>query len=214
MIKRIIFDLDNTLIDWKDEYWHLGIIEACKKLNIPYTKNIEEKIIKAIDDYENKQKYYDIEIMQSSINKELGKDYSTDFIKKILKYFEICVPKQIDANVLKTLEYLSNKYELVILTNWFENQQIQRLKNSGILKYFKKVYATERIKVKPNNEAFYSAMENCKPDECIMIGDNLKIDIDGAIEAGMNAIFLNKKNTVVDKKYRQIRNIDELINIL
>ena len=155
MIKRIIFDLDNTLIDWKDEYWHLGIIEACKKLNIPYTKNIEEKIIKAIDDYENKQKYYDIEIMQSSINKELGKDYSTDFIKKILKYFEICVPKQIDANVLKTLEYLSNKYELVILTNWFENQQIQRLKNSGILKYFKKVYATERIKVKPKFTRYY-----------------------------------------------------------
>lgn len=214
MIKRIVFDLDNTLINWEGEYWHLGIIKACEELNIPYTMDMEEKIIKVIDEYENKQEYYDIKVMQTSINKELEKDYATDFIKTILKFFEVCVPKQIDSNVEKTLEYLSNKYELVILTNWFENQQVQRLKNSGILKYFKKVYGTEKIKVKPNKEAFVSAIEGCKPNECIMIGDNLKIDIDGAMEAGMNAIFLNKKNIVVDKKYRQIRSIDELINIL
>ena len=214
MIKRIVFDLDNTLIDWEDEYWHLGITEACRKLNIPYTKTMEEKIIKAIDDYENKQKYYDVEIMQNSINRELKRDYTTDFLETILKYFEICVPKKVDSSILKTLEYLSNKYELVILTNWFENQQIQRLKNSGILKYFKKIYGTEKIKVKPNKEAFISAIEDCKPDECIMIGDNLKIDVDGAMEAGIKAIFLNKKNIVVDKKYKQIRSIDELINIL
>ena len=137
MIKRIVFDLDNTLINWEDEYWHLGIIKACEELNIPYTMDMEKRIINVIDSYENKQEYYDIKVMQTSINKELGKDYSTDFIKTILKFFEVCVPKQIDSNVKKTLEYLSNKYELVILTNWFENQQVQRLKNSGILKYFK-----------------------------------------------------------------------------
>ena len=37
MIKRIIFDLDNTLIEWKDEYWD-GVEEALKSENIKYTK--------------------------------------------------------------------------------------------------------------------------------------------------------------------------------
>ena len=103
MIKRIVFDLDNTLINWEDEYWHLGIIKACEELNIPYTMDMEKRIINVIDSYENKQEYYDIKVMQTSINKELGKDYSTDFIKTILKFFEVCVPKQIDSNVEKTL---------------------------------------------------------------------------------------------------------------
>ena len=47
-----------------------------------------------------------------------------------------------------------------------------------------------------------------------MIGDNLKTDIDGAINVGMNAIFLNNKNVLVDKKYTVITNISELMKIL
>lgn len=214
MIKKIVFDLDNTLINWKDEYWNFGIMKACNELKITYSKEMEEKISKVIDNYEKIQEYYDIQIMQNLINKELGVNYSTDFIKTILKYFEKCIPEQIDTSITKTLEYLSNKYELVVLTNWFENQQTKRLKNSGILKYFKKVYGTEKIKLKPNKEAFTTAIGNCKPEECIMIGDNLKTDIDGAISAGMNAIFLNNKNIELDKKYKAITKLDELMQIL
>ena len=214
MIKKIVFDLDNTLINWKDEYWNFGIMKACNELKITYSKEMEKKISKVIDNYEKMQEYYDIQIMQNLINKELGVNYSTDFIKTILKYFEKCIPEQIDASITKTLEYLSNKYELVVLTNWFENQQTKRLKNSGILKYFKKVYGTEKITLKPNKEAFITAIGNCKPEECIMIGDNLKTDIDGAISAGMNAIFLNNKNIELDKKYKAITKLDELMQIL
>lgn len=214
MIKKIVFDLDNTLINWEDEYWNIGIMKACNELKIAYSKEMKEIITKVVDNYENEQEYYDVQIMQNLINKELGVNYSTDFIKTILKYFEECIPEQIDESIIKTLEYLSDKYELVVLTNWFENQQTKRLKNSGILKYFKKVYGTEKIKVKPNREAFLVAIGKCRPEECIMIGDNLQIDIDGAISVGLNAIFLNNKNIMVDKKYNTITKLDELMQIL
>lgn len=34
-IKRIIFDLDNTLIDWKEEYWN-AVREAFIEMNLQY----------------------------------------------------------------------------------------------------------------------------------------------------------------------------------
>ena len=45
MIKKVIFDLDNTLIDWEDEYI-FAITNAINKLDLGYSK---EKI-KEIDD--------------------------------------------------------------------------------------------------------------------------------------------------------------------
>lgn len=214
MLKRVIFDLDDTLIDWKEDYWHKGIIYACEKLKVRYNKELEEKIIEAINEYEKDENYFNIEKMQGIINKKINMKLSTSFIKAILKYFEICVPEQMNVNIVETLDYLVNKYELVVLTNWFENQQIQRLKNAGIYKYFKQVYGTENIKMKPDKEAYLTAIGKFSLDECVMVGDDLKIDIDGALGIGLNAIFLNRKNINVDKKYTVITSLDELIKIL
>ena len=36
MIKRIIFDLDNTLITWKDEYWN-AVNKTFERFNLQYT---------------------------------------------------------------------------------------------------------------------------------------------------------------------------------
>lgn len=214
MIKRIIFDLDNTLIDWKENYSIDAVKNVCNKFGIKYNDKIIENIVNVIDNYEKSNEYYNINIMQELINKELNECYPTDFTKEILKHFGTCVPKEIDINIIKTLDYLQSKYELVILTNWFEKTQIERLKNAKIYKYFKHVYATEKIKVKPNKEAFETAIGELDLNECIMIGDDLEIDIDGAINMGLNAIFLNKKNIKVDKKYTVITRLEELIKIL
>lgn len=214
MIKRIIFDLDNTLIDWKENYSTDAVKNACDKFGIKYNDEIIKNIVNVIDNYEKNNEYFNINIMQELINKELNVYYTTDFTKEILKHFETCVPKEIDINIIKTLDYLQSRYELVILTNWFERTQIERLKNAKIYKYFKHVYATEKIKVKPNKEAFETAIGKMEANECLMIGDDLKIDIDGALNIGINAIFLNRKKISVDKKYTFITHLDELIKIL
>ena len=214
MIKRIIFDLDNTLIDWEDNYWEDGIKFACKKLNINYNDKLKNDIINVIDNYEKTQEYFKIDIMQDLINKKLNSNYDTQFIKLILNYFEKCVPNKIDSKIIETLKYLQSKYELVVLTNWFEYQQKQRLKNANLYKYFKKVYGTETVKIKPNKEAFELARGNVLPNECVMIGDNFEIDIKGAINAGLEAIFYNRKNIDVSKKYKSIYKFEELKELL
>ena len=213
MVKRLIFDLDNTLIEWKPEYWN-KLKKTFEELNIKYTEELFNNIIKAIDTYENEYEYYSRQNMLNYINKVSNYNFDINFLNVALKNFEKCVPQK-DNEIINVLEYLSKKYELVILTNWFTDVQIHRLENYGISKYFKEVFGTENFKTKPNKESFIVAMENRAPNECIMIGDNFDIDIQGAINVGMKAIYV-KPNIEKDKKenYVIINKIEDLMEIL
>ena len=102
--------------------------------------------------------------------------------------------------VIDTLEYLKQKYDLVVLTNWFRDSQADRLKTAGINKYFSNVYATEELKMKPDKEGFETAKGNLKNDECIVVGDSLKTDVQGAINADIDVIWLDNMNIVKSEK--------------
>ena len=149
MIKRIIFDLDNTLIEWKDEYWD-GVEEALNFANIKHTKQDIKDIENAMNKYESEYNIYTKENMLECINKYIKIKVNMEFLEKCLEHFSNCIPNKIDKDIYETLEYLSKKYELVVLTNWFEKQQAKRLETVGILKYFSKVYAPETFLIKPN----------------------------------------------------------------
>lgn len=47
-----------------------------------------------------------------------------------------------------------------------------------------------------------------------MIGDNYKLDILGALDVGMNAIFFNRKGIIVDNSCKVIYNMRELKTLL
>ena len=190
MIKRIIFDIDNTLIRWKDEYYQ-NVNKLFEELDIPYTKEDIKNVVKAINNYELKYEYFKINSMQEMFCNTLNKKLPENFTSLILKYFTKCVPDSICQKNIETLEYLQKKYELVILTNWFADVQIKRLKKVGIYNYFKEIYETENIKIKPNPESFKAAIGTNKPEECIMIGDNLKTDIQGALDFGIRCNLYN-----------------------
>lgn len=213
MVKRLIFDVDDTLIEWKEEYWDT-LAEVLQELNIEYSKDLLDKIISAIGSYEQENQYYNKQKMVEHINKVTGYNFNMNFLDTTIKVFGKCVPKE-NENIINTLEYLNKKYELVVLTNWFEDAQTLRLESFGINNYFTKVFASESFKVKPNKEAFEAAMEDKLLEECLMIGDSLKKDIQGAINAGMKAIYINPKLPKEEKEYYIVINdITELKNIL
>lgn len=216
MIKKIIFDLDNTLINWEDTYFTYAVENTCKDLNITYSNKILELVINSINNYESLYNKFTTENLTKLFNNmaqenSINFKFTENFTKKILFYFSCCIPKQIDSNILNILDYLHKKYELVILTNWFEKEQAIRLKNSGLLPYFTNVYGTEKIKIKPNTEAFQTAIGTCKPEECIMIGDNFSSDILGALNSNINAIFLNKKSVDFNELIHK-NNLEKFLN--
>ncbi|MEI3394772.1 MAG: HAD family hydrolase [Clostridia bacterium] len=216
MIKRVIFDIDNTLIPWESEY-DKEIEKALDELNIQYTEQEYKEIRKAFSEYEKVNYRFDKKIMLDYINNYMKKQYPIEFIDKVLKKWGDCVPEKIEDGVKDTLMYLKNKYEMVILTDWFAKEQINRLEILGINKYFSQVYSAEKTNRKPFKEAFVNAIADKKPEECIMIGDSLERDINGAINAGLRAVYYNPNeipNYEGKNGYRIINKLEQLKDIL
>ena len=212
MIKRVIFDLDDTLIPWDNNYFK-DFIPIMIEYGVIDSKEDILKFVKAINDYEKFNNRYDDKIFIEYMNEMLNKNISEDFYNKLNAYFQMCVPKEIDKNILETLEYLKSKYELVVLTNFFEELQIKRLENYGIKNYFVNIIGGNKY-IKPHKQSYLIACGHVNPSECVMIGDNYINDVEGAIQNGLQAIYLNLKNDKVDKDIILISNLIELKNIL
>jgi putative hydrolase of the HAD superfamily len=102
------------------------------------------------------------------------------------------------------LLYLANKnYELHLITNGFETVQHSKLKYSGLDVFFQHVITSESSNsIKPNKEIFEYAFQktNAHPATSIMIGDAIDVDIQGAINAGIDQVFVNHAGITTDIK--------------
>jgi putative hydrolase of the HAD superfamily len=96
---------------------------------------------------------------------------------------------------VSTLEYLQNKgYLMHLITNGFEATQHNKLKHSGISHFFIEVVTSEASNsIKPKKEIFDYALNKAKAlhHHSIMIGDSIEVDIQGAINAGLDQVFMN-----------------------
>ena len=121
------------------------------------------------------------------------------------KFLEILPTKKLlFPHTIEILNYLTEKnYSLHLITNGFETTQWSKLNNSGLGKYFTHVITSEGSNsLKPKKEIFDFAMDKAGASlpESIMIGDNLDADIQGAMNAGMDTIFVNHINAVPEIK--------------
>lgn len=208
MIKRIIFDVDDTLIDFPKEYLtaYQGIASKYNLKITPYD------LYAAISKYELKKDEISFtkEGLLLTINNELNLNLDINFIDDFL-YAYNNLKIELSNEVKETLDYLSHKYELVILSNWFTDSQKIRLEKAGILKYFVEVYGADIVSKKPNKDSYLSAMNGYKPEECFMIGDNLDMDIKIPYSMGINVFHLSKEKK---GEYPTINKIEELRKVL
>lgn len=210
MLKRIIFDQDNTLMPWRDKYDETYKY-ALDELGIKYDKKSLKELIDITCSYEKYYDFFNKQDMVDLINEKCEIKVPDNFVDIWLKYLCDCYDED-DKEIFPTLEYLSKKYELVVLSNWFAYSQIERLKKIGIDKYFTDMVFTDTVKNKPSKDAFMKACGPYKAEECLMIGDSMNVDINGAINAGLKAILLDPKGMYEYKD--KIRNINELEELL
>ncbi|HEX2848651.1 MAG TPA: YjjG family noncanonical pyrimidine nucleotidase [Chitinophagaceae bacterium] len=120
---------------------------------------------------------------------ELSKAMSTLFLEK-LPTRTILFP-----HTKEILQYLKDKnYQLHLITNGFEKVQHSKLKYSGLDTFFEEVITSEGSNsLKPNKEIFDYALHKtgATVNNSIMLGDTLDADIQGAINAGMDQVFVN-----------------------
>lgn len=205
MIKKLIFDVDGTLI--KNVNFEKQASETLKKLGIYSTRN-KEKFIEAMLTYENYYKKYTKENYTKHIGNSLKTDLDASFLKIYFEELKTAVPP-FSLELLNNLTNLKKYYDLVILTNYFLESQMNRLKAMKIDHLFSECYG-ETI-IKPYKESFMQAIRPFKPEECVMIGDNLNIDIFPAQNLGLHTILVNTKcydTSTLDTVF--VNNVEEI----
>jgi putative hydrolase of the HAD superfamily len=98
-------------------------------------------------------------------------------------------------HALEILDWLSAKgYHLHLITNGFEKTQHSKLQHAGMARYFEEVITSEGSNsLKPHKEIFEYALQRsgAEKQESIMLGDSLEVDIQGAMNAGIDQVFVN-----------------------
>lgn len=207
-MKAIIFDLDNTLIIWKEEFI-FALKNVIKNMNLNLS-NDEIKIINnALDSYEYDSLSLSKQELLDYVNQKSGLKLSIDFIDNIVKEQSKCFYK--DDKLEKTLSYLSKKYDLFVLSNWFTYTQEKRLENMGILKYFKKVIGADENYMKPDKRSFDIFIKNYNYDSYISVGDSLKNDVLLPISLGIDAIWLTKEKKKGIKTISEIYDLEKIL---
>ena len=96
---------------------------------------------------------------------------------------------------IEILTYLRGKgYRLHLITNGFQKTQHSKLEYSGLSGFFGEVITSEGSNsLKPHKEIFEYAFRvtGAEPGESIMLGDNIEVDIQGAINAGIDQVYVN-----------------------
>ena len=224
-ISHIFFDLDHTLWDFEknsaltfEKIFQLNnieidldrFLEVYVPINFRYWKLYrEEKIDKASLRYGRLNDAFnllDIEVKRKMIYK-LSEDYIT-FLSSFNHLFE---------GTIEILEYLHLKYKLHIITNGFKEIQQGKLNNANIDKYFVTVTNSEMVGVKkPNPKIFKHALNvaRAKQENSIMIGDNYEADILGALNIGLDAIYLNYHDDSFEVEVKQVNNLLQLKQFL
>lgn len=132
----------------------------------------------------------------------------------------LAMQNQLLPNILEILEKLNQKYEIIIITNGIASTQYSRIETSPINKFIDKIYVSEETGyAKPAKEFFEYVLENSKikdKSKCLIIGDRLKSDIQGANNIGIDSVWFNPNaeiNSECDVTY-EISDLLELENIL
>jgi len=134
-------------------------------------------------------------------------------------YVQLCPTKNnLFPHAHETLEYLSAKYPLYLISNGFKESSEIKIGNTGIGKYFQHVIISEVVGVnKPDKAIFQHALDlaGATKEESLMIGDSLEADVYGALNFGMDAIYFNPFNAKKpDDVPLQISSLKELTLLL
>lgn len=192
MLKKIIFDIDDTLMEFPKDYY-IYFNQLLKQYNINITARMLYEII---GKYETSGRYafYDKRLLLDHINQELQLNLDKRFLDDFFNMYNSLI-SPISRETFDTLDYLHSKYELVTLSNWFTDSQESRLKCAGISNYFDKIYGTDLVPMKPNYDSYLSVMGDRKACECLMVGDNIEMDIKTPDIMGMKVYYLGRKKT-------------------
>ena len=119
----------------------------------------------------------------------LAMTMSDDFLALTTAHFSLLPGAE------ELVRYLAKKYPLTVVTNGFVEVQYEKFDKSGLRDCFAHIVLSEEVGCqKPNPRIFEEAlrMNGLQAEDVVMIGDSWNSDIQGAINAGIDQIWIRK----------------------
>jgi len=211
LYKAIIFDLDNTLLDYTrselesmrrtcrdhslfqadgglewDSFWPRFLEHNFRHWN-SFVNGGEVKSIRDVLQYS----FRDTLNRSELFHKQLAESY--------WRYFcDNCYFEEGGRDVLEWAQ--RQRFQLGIITNGIGEAQRSRLKAGGIDRLFQALIVSDEVGVrKPSKEIFEMALGHLGVlrEEVLFVGDSLTDDYEGAVRAGIDFCYYNRTGAVL-----------------
>jgi len=222
-IRAITFDLDDTL-------WDIGLVieraeretyqwlstycpRATAKFSIAEMQQVRTNIV---DEYP--QHSHDLSHLRWLAFEKIlsAAGYGSSQVDQVFEEFmTLRNTVEFFPDALPALERLSQVYPLASLTNG--NADLELI---GIRHHFSAtISARDHGVAKPHRDLFHAACEalECEPGEVLHIGDSPEHDVMGAVEAGLQAVWLNRHGHPWELPCPagiEVSDLDELLRLL
>lgn len=191
-ITTILFDLDNTLLDFNAgsrialsnvfDKWGINNDDHSYQVfdSISNMLWAEYEAGKITQQYLFERRFY--EVCKTLNISQNGTAMEEDFQR------ELCTSVVVIDGALETIKYLSLFFKIYIITNGNTDTQVSRIREAGIDTYIDGMFTSEQAGVQKPDLRFFELFfkkYQCSPETCVVIGDSIKADMYGAKNAGM-----------------------------
>jgi 2-haloacid dehalogenase len=228
--KAIIFDLDNTLLNYsvselksmQRTVQEHGLIHK-ESFSWENFWSLFSKINRLYWNERNHTGYDIYQVLEFSFQdtlKELRLDYSESKLLANMYWKFFCNACDFEEYATDVLSYLHGKYRLAIISNGIGEAQRGRLIAGGIEHYFDTLIISDEVGYwKPNKEIFDEALKrlHISHTEALFVGDSLNDDYYGALNAGIDFCYYNRKAAPIDQSIRpkyMIENLNKISSYL
>jgi putative hydrolase of the HAD superfamily len=192
---HLFIDADDTL--WENNIYFEQAIHAFISF-VDHSRLSHEEVRAVLDEVERLMGYGAVNFTKSLVEtyqRLAEKDWQEEDIKQVRRFGERIQsqPIVLIPGVKETLEYLLPRHDLLLLTKGDREEQKLKVERSGIETFFRKV-----IIVPEKDSATYREATSeigAEPKNTWMIGNSPRSDINPALAAGLNAVYIPHPQT-------------------
>ncbi len=192
---HLLIDADDTL--WENNiYFERAIHEFIEFLN--HSSLTPGEVQAVIDEFERVMGYGSANFTKSLVEtyRRLAEnEFHEEDLQHVRQFGDQirAHPLQFLEGVEETLEYLSPRHDLILLTKGDREEQLLKVEQSGVERFFREVVVVHEKKMATYREIV--SQLQLDPNATWMIGNSPRSDINPALAAGLRAVFIPHPHT-------------------
>lgn len=192
---QLLIDADDTL--WENNIYFERAIHAFIAF-LDHSRLTPQEVRAVLDEVERLMGYGSVNFTRSLVEtyrRLAERDVQDEDVQQVRQFGEQirAHPLELMDGVRETLDYLSPRHDLVLLTKGDVEEQKLKVERSGIEHYFRQVLIVPEKDV----ATYHRIVEDLQidPRSTWMIGNSPRSDINPALSAGLNAVFIPHPHT-------------------